>query len=876
MGDKNMKPIFLNHSEIIKYNSYFYLFKNVKSYDELVSIIKNINDDDHEHIKGALFEIYTLWLICMVSKGKSRILPFKNIVAAREGQKGYDFTAELDNDEPFLDQYPSDRTVLLQMKFRSNGMFPVTEYDSHGLSTLCESLGTGPFYMTDKRRCYIITNGDIEHNHISSRYMKSNDGDLRGNMNYVTGTELRNVLDTNKKYFENFYDSLMYSYEKLSEHKIEKLRLYTIQLNNMKNLNSIKFGSDEIQKRVFIAPPGLGKTEIEKSVAIRCINNMRNTGKAGTIVIVSPTIALTLQHVKSFYKNVSFTDNNIGIACCTGINDEAGNDIGDEKIMADYTRLNNITNASSEQGIRVMLSKFIGNGKPTIIFSTYKSMGKLYDNLVGKNKRLSPNHIVIEENIVRNDDNNVIDYNIPRDNSGIIDKIDMIIFDEAHKLITANGTDFKCVKNLIDENKVKVLTYFTATPKVSSSLYDATYYTAESIEDDTMKWSDDHDLVSFSNRYVFGDKIDIIDYNEAKNKGYICDTRIDFINRNGAFEKAGQRFENFMSEITKRAKKSLSKKEYGFTLNNNGKLIYKGIADGTGKGDIEIDLVHVAGILAALESNVQKINRYARNDLKGRVIVFAKSVSEAMAYNEIINELTKSNFWNDSDKWISSVVHSGIIKERSNIINQVFGQKDFEEDVKNNIISSDKLSNTVIFHYDTLSEGIDVPSVTGVLIDRDLSNDPITMRQGLGRGGRITTADRTKFINDDGVSNTVETIIKSEGDNEESQLEIRKLLSDKSKFEKPYNWVIAIDDTIVQVTDFIDMIKKCGVTIGTQDVEMSCGSVYQPDSRTSTEGSNIIGLESEEQRFLADEKDCYSSTELYDNVNDLDLDINEL
>ena len=872
-----MEPIFLNHQAIVKYNSYFDLFKNVKSYDELVSIIKNINDDDFKQAKGNLFELYTLWLISMSAKGKDRILPFKNIRAATDPyQKGYDFTAELDNDEPFDDMFPNDRKVFLQMKFRSSGMFPVTKDDEHGLNMLCESFTGEEFRMNDKRRCYIITNGIIVENNIFNRYMKSKYGNPYGNMNYITGAELRHVLDTNKKYFENFYDSLLYSYKKLVEQKIENLRLYTIQRNNMKNLNKIKFGLDDIQKSVFIAPPGLGKTEIEKSVTLRCINNMHNTGKAGTIVIVSPTIALTLQHVKSFYKNISFTDNNIGIACCTGINDEAGNDIGDEKIMADYTRLNNITNASSEQGIRVMLSKFIGNGKPTIIFSTYKSMGKLYDNLIGKNKSLSSNHIVIEENIARNDDNKVIDYNIPRDNSGLIDNIDMIIFDEAHKLITANGADFKCVKNLIDENKVKVLTYFTATPKVSSSLYDTTHYTAEAIEDETMEWSDDHNLVSFSNRYVFGDKIDIIDYNEAKNKGYICDTRIDFINRNGAFEKAGQRFENFMSEITKRAKKSLSKKEYGFTLNNNGKLIYKGIADGTGKGDIEIDLIHVAGILAALESNVQKINRYALNDLKCRVIVFAKSVSEAMAYNEIINELTKSNFWNDSNKWISSVVHSGIIKERSNIINQTFGQKDIEEDVKNGVISADKLSNTVIFHYDTLSEGIDVPSVTGVLIDRDLSNDPITMRQGLGRGGRITTADRIKFINDDGVSNTVETIIKSEGDNEESQLEIRKLLSDKSKFEKPYNWVIAIDDTIVQVTDFIDMIKKCGITIGTQDVDVSCGSVYQPDIRISTEGSNIIGLESEEQRFLANEKNCYSSTELYDNSHSLDLDTNEL
>ena len=40
-------------------------------------------------------------------------------------------------------------------------------------------------------------------------------------------------------------------------------------------------------------------------------------------------------------------------------------------------------------------------------------------------------------------------------------------------------------------------------------------------------------------------------------------------------------------------------------------------------------------------------------------------------------------------------------------------------------------SDAIIFHYDILSEGIDIPGITGVVIDRDM--DLFKMQQTIGR-----------------------------------------------------------------------------------------------------------------------------------------------
>ena len=861
-----MELIEINHPAVVTRHSYFPLFKDVSSYDELMHKISKIQDNDLEHIKGDLFELYTMWLIKFVSKGKNRILPFKNIRAAAAGQKGYDFLADIDNDVLFAGENPEDRTVFLQMKYRSSYKFPLPiEMDKHGLERLVAEHGNKPFRFNDKSRCYLVTNADMQDNYLATEYFK--EPEKRDRVNFIGGVELRSVLDTNKAYFENFYNSLVFSYERImTQQKLSKINLYSIQKENMKNLNNITFCSDGFYKSVFIAPPGIGKTEIEKAGTIRCLESLHKRGRGGYIVIVSPTIALTLQHFKSFYKNISFNDNNIGIACCTGIdNKESGNTKEDEKNVSELAKLISIENASNPESVRKMVKKFDAN-KPSIIFSTYKSMNTVFDILVGKNPRE-----IFSKSVKKNGEESIkegelINFNIPRDDSGITDRIEMVIFDEAHKLITASGAYFYSVKSLIDCDKISAAAYFTATPKISSNEFEPNYYTPEAIENGTVEWSDDHNKISFSNRYVFGDKMDVIDYNEAKDKGFICETRIDFINYQGTFLKNKEKFDNFEAFLTKTASKSLGKNQYGMILGAGGKVKYKGIADGTGKNIIDIDLKHVAGIIAALESNVKKINQFKKKNIKGRIIVFCESVSEAMAYKEIINLLRESNFWEDrKDHWKAEVVHSGIVKERDHIINEVFGEKTLEKKVESGEASWDDLYNTVVFHYDTLSEGIDVPAVTGVLIDRDMSNDPITLRQGIGRGGRITVNDRERFITYSEDNETVETLITRDGDTPETMQKIRNLLSIKSEWEKPYNWIMAIDDKINQVTTFLNMIQNCGVTVGFQDVEYSGGSDYDPEARLSTENHEKIMMGSEENRFIGDEKEAYASYDIVSN-----------
>lgn len=73
-------------------------------------------------------------------------------------------------------------------------------------------------------------------------------------------------------------------------------------------------------------------------------------------------------------------------------------------------------------------------------------------------------------------------------------------------------------------------------------------------------------------------------------------------------------------------------------------------------------------------------------------------------------------------------------------------------------------SNTIIFHYDMLGEGIDVPSVSAVLPMRSLNT--IKAIQNIGRANRLTDEDKRRLL--------------------EGKLEV----SDRTNWNKPYAWLI--------------------------------------------------------------------------------------
>lgn len=77
----------------------------------------------------------------------------------------------------------------------------------------------------------------------------------------------------------------------------------------------------------------------------------------------------------------------------------------------------------------------------------------------------------------------------------------------------------------------------------------------------------------------------------------------------------------------------------------------------------------------------------------------------------------------------------------------------------------------ILFHYDILTEGIDLPAITGVLILRNL--ETIKLLQNIGRAARLLPTDRTLLYNSDKVNNVEQFI--------------------RENFIKQYSWVIIPD-----------------------------------------------------------------------------------
>lgn len=80
--------------------------------------------------------------------------------------------------------------------------------------------------------------------------------------------------------------------------------------------------------------------------------------------------------------------------------------------------------------------------------------------------------------------------------------------------------------------------------------------------------------------------------------------------------------------------------------------------------------------------------------------------------------------------------------------------------------------DAILFHYDILTEGIDLPAITGVLIMRNL--ETIKLLQNIGRAARLLKSDRN--------------LLYTSGKNPD---EIRDFIN--KDFVKPYSWVIIPD-----------------------------------------------------------------------------------
>lgn len=110
-----------------------------------------------------------------------------------------------------------------------------------------------------------------------------------------------------------------------------------------------------------------------------------------------------------------------------------------------------------------------------------------------------------------------------------------------------------------------------------------------------------------------------------------------------------------------------------------------------------------------------------------------------------------------------------VSSERGNFFN-------FKEERRSRIIDLmgdlEDPEDAILFHIDILTEGIDLPAITGVLPFRDLSKSKLL--QNIGRGARLLKEDRKRLYNGD---------IKP--------MEYKKMI-------KPYCWVLLSEDLFVE------------------------------------------------------------------------------
>lgn len=153
------------------------------------------------------------------------------------------------------------------------------------------------------------------------------------------------------------------------------------------------------------------------------------------------------------------------------------------------------------------------------------------------------------------------------------------------------------------------------------------------------------------------------------------------------------------------------------------------------------------------------------------------SGSESM--NQMLSSLTLRDFSKDNEVKIFFIASHDDIQSKAIIDGEVVSYE--REEWMDEVASLDRKDAAIIFHIRILTEGIDLPNITGVLFTRP--KDIIDFLQSIGRALRRTSYDRDNILHNKVVS----------------QLEV-------DKQEKPYGYVILPHDFLINEDDMSDMI----------------------------------------------------------------------
>lgn len=271
-------------------------------------------------------------------------------------------------------------------------------------------------------------------------------------------------------------------------------------------------------------------------------------------------------------------------------------------------------------------------------------------------------------------------------------KIDVCFMDEAQHAVKSDN--FEVIVNSLDNNLVTNLLSFTATPKNHPA-------------DDSNK--NNNNIASMENISVFGEKY-VVTVKDLTEKGYLSKVSMTFVETNNKF-------------IPKDIKKNICN-----IIDNYSCELSNGITDDV----IKYSYDELMSIVFSIENHIMNIRKYKNKNIKGKLIISCSSVARAHLLAKCLNDIITiidSDIFNE--EWFIDAISSdnNLMKKFTETGDRDLSLKMFKE----------KDKNSILCHYNVLSEGIDVPDCTAVIMLRGMNE--ILVCQTIGRTIRRTSND---------------------------------------------------------------------------------------------------------------------------------------
>lgn len=294
---------------------------------------------------------------------------------------------------------------------------------------------------------------------------------------------------------------------------------------------------------------------------------------------------------------------------------------------------------------------------------------------------------------------------------------DIGIFDEAHHIVygglTGNTTDnnWKTFKKIDDDSLCDDMVMFTATPYFDPSIKYKNDYCPSKLFPINLK-----DTASMNNIFRFGEMI-VVPTSRLLNEGFILPTNIIFLDSSNKIPNIDVKFvQNIIDTVCDQI--------------DEDKIV---IGDKVKKPTVE----EIFSVLFTMDYLYKEVKKYNENN-KVKLLYPAASTTIAHALNHILTEIfdkidIKENIFNE-EIYIDSMSSDYAQMDAYSKLNSR------EEILK----EMEKDKHCIIIHYDMLSEGIDVPSVTGTILGRHM-NETKTIQTN-GRAVRLCEHD-AKLVN---------------------------------------------------------------------------------------------------------------------------------